>query len=93
MNSILTRYSMYFNKKYNRVGSLYQGPYKAILIENDNYTPCVTMGWDCNPTLLLPDGKILPREAEMIINRKYYPNNRIGEWLCDPETGEKLPYQ
>lgn len=35
--SLLTRYSMYFNKKYNRVGSLFQGPYKAVLIQDENY--------------------------------------------------------
>ncbi|OGM26095.1 hypothetical protein A3D01_05020 [Candidatus Woesebacteria bacterium RIFCSPHIGHO2_02_FULL_39_13] len=37
MTSIITRYSMYFNKKYDRVGSLFQGPYKAVLITEDNY--------------------------------------------------------
>ena len=35
MNSIGTRYSMYFNKKYHRVGGLYQGVYKAVLVESD----------------------------------------------------------
>ena len=30
MTSILTRYVMYFNKKYDRVGGLFQGVYKAI---------------------------------------------------------------
>ena len=35
MNSLCTRYTMYFNKKYKRVGSLYQGVYKAVLIENE----------------------------------------------------------
>lgn len=35
--SLLTRYSMYFNKKYDRVGSLFQGPYKSVMIENENY--------------------------------------------------------
>ena len=35
MNSLGTRYTMYFNKKYTRVGSLYQGVYKAALIENE----------------------------------------------------------
>lgn len=34
-NSLCTRYTMYFNKKYDRVGSLYQGVYKAVLIENE----------------------------------------------------------
>lgn len=35
MNSLGTRYSMYFNRKYKRVGPLYQGVYKAVLIETD----------------------------------------------------------
>ncbi len=35
MNSLGTRYTMYFNKKYKRVGSLYQGVYKGVLVEND----------------------------------------------------------
>jgi len=35
MNSLCTRYTMYFNKKYNRVGSLYQGVYKAVMVESD----------------------------------------------------------
>lgn len=35
MNSIGTRYTMYFNRKYERVGSLYQGVYKAVLVESE----------------------------------------------------------
>src|SRR3989344_114863 len=35
MNSIGTRYTMYFNKKYKRVGYLYQGVYKAVQVETD----------------------------------------------------------
>jgi putative transposase len=37
MRSVITRYSMYFNKRYSRVGKLFQGHYKACLIKNDNY--------------------------------------------------------
>lgn len=36
MNSLCTRYTMYFNKKYRRVGSLYQGVYKAVIIERED---------------------------------------------------------
>jgi len=36
MNSLGTRYTMYFNKKYNRVGVLYQGVYKAVLVSTDD---------------------------------------------------------
>lgn len=35
MNSLFTRYSMYFNKKYRRVGKLFQGVYKAVLVNTD----------------------------------------------------------
>ena len=35
MRSLGTRYTMYFNKKYKRVGSLCQGVYKAVLIDTD----------------------------------------------------------
>lgn len=35
MNSLGTRYTMYFNRKYDRVGSLYQGVYKAVAVTSD----------------------------------------------------------
>lgn len=35
MNSLATRYTMYFNRKYKRVGSLYQDVYKAVLITTE----------------------------------------------------------
>ena len=35
MQSLATRYTMYFNRKYKRVGFLYQDTYKAVLIENE----------------------------------------------------------
>lgn len=37
MRSLATRYSLYFNKKYSRVGKLFQGHYKASLITDDPY--------------------------------------------------------
>jgi putative transposase len=35
MQSLCTRYSIYFNKKHKRVGHLYQSVYKAVLITDD----------------------------------------------------------
>lgn len=35
MNSLMTRYSMYINKKYKRVGHLFQSAYKAVLVDTD----------------------------------------------------------
>jgi len=37
MQSIGTRYSMYFNKKYERTGRLFQGIYKAVLVTEDSH--------------------------------------------------------
>ena len=37
IRSISTSYSMYFNKKYHRVGTLFQGIFKAIDIHDENY--------------------------------------------------------
>lgn len=37
MRSLLTRYSTYFNKRYKRVGSLFQGTYKGVLVEGEAY--------------------------------------------------------
>lgn len=37
MQSLSTRYTMYFNRKYTRVGSLCQAVYKASLVDNDEY--------------------------------------------------------
>ncbi|MCL5784741.1 MAG: transposase [Patescibacteria group bacterium] len=35
MNSLGIRYAMYFNRKYTRVGALFQDVYKAVLVESD----------------------------------------------------------
>jgi putative transposase len=35
MSSIGTRYTMYFNRRHNRVGALYQGVYKAVLMTDE----------------------------------------------------------
>lgn len=37
LHSLSVRYSMYFNKKYDRVGPLFQGRYKAKLVRKENY--------------------------------------------------------
>ncbi len=36
IQSLATRYSAYFNRRYKRVGSLYQGVYKAVLINSES---------------------------------------------------------
>jgi putative transposase len=42
MRSLLTGYSMYFNKKYKRRGPLFESRYRAALISDDSYLEHVT---------------------------------------------------
>lgn len=35
LSNIANGYAKYFNTKYHRVGSLFQGPFKAVLVETD----------------------------------------------------------
>lgn len=37
MQALLTAYTMYVNKKYHRVGHIFQGRFKSIVVEKDSY--------------------------------------------------------
>lgn len=37
MRALSTSYAMYFNHKNNRVGTLFQGKYKAVMVKKDSY--------------------------------------------------------
>ncbi|MCD6579313.1 transposase, partial [bacterium] len=37
MHRLLTKYSIYFNKKYNRVGHLFQDRYKSFIVLDERY--------------------------------------------------------
>lgn len=49
MRSVSTAYSMYFNKKYKRVGSLFQGIFKAVDIKDEPYLLWVSRYIHRNP--------------------------------------------
>lgn len=70
-------YTRYFNTKYERVGSLFQGTFKAKLIETDES--------------LLQLSKYIHRNAfplEMLWEGKVYPHSSYGCYL----SGEKHPF-
>ena len=74
MRSLSTSYSMYFNKKYKRVGSLIQDRYKAVRIDEDSYLTHISRYIHLNP---------------LDINRGYlsYPYSSVRQWtgkLYDP---------
>jgi len=49
MRSILTAYTMYFNRKYDRSGSLYESMYKSVLIKNDEQLRHISRYIHLNP--------------------------------------------
>lgn len=53
MLKLMTAYSMYFNKKYNRTGKLYEGTFKSIYVSNDNYLKYLYSYIHLNPAKLI----------------------------------------
>jgi len=53
MQKLGTGYTMYFNKKYERTGVLFQGPYRCILIESDSHLLHLTRYIHLNPVKLI----------------------------------------
>lgn len=49
MRSICIAYTMYFNKKYKRVGHLFQDRFKAAIIDNDSYLQHISRYIHLNP--------------------------------------------
>lgn len=54
-----TRYSMYFNRKYKRVGTIFQGVYKAVLVTSEEQLVYLSKYIHRNPLELLPAGSHL----------------------------------
>jgi putative transposase len=51
LRRLVTNYVMYFNRRYGRVGRLFQGPYKAVLVEKEGHLLHLTRYIHQNPTL------------------------------------------
>lgn len=82
MNSLGTRYTMYFNHKYKRIGSLWQSVYKAVLIDNEEQ--------------LLHLSRYIHKQALNSAEEEIQPNSyleytgrRTTEWIRPEEI---LPY-
>lgn len=59
MRSLATKYSRYFNRKYNRLGPVFQSVYKAVLVETEEQQVYLTKYIHRNPVELLPARSLL----------------------------------
>ena len=53
MHKLCMSYAKYFNKKYNRVGALFEGPFRAVHIEDDNQAKYLFSYIHLNPIKLI----------------------------------------
>jgi REP element-mobilizing transposase RayT len=80
MLNLWTGYSKYFNKKYDRVGTLFQDQFKAVRIDDDVYLTWLSAYIHQNPTV-----------ARLTERPEDYPHSSYREYmglvqnaLCDP---------
>lgn len=86
MNSLCTRYTMYFNRKYNRVGPLYQDVYKAVMVESDEQLLHLTRYIHRNPVSQGTKGDAF--RAQIMQQPSSYPEylkQRKTEWVHPQE--------
>lgn len=79
MRSLCTSYSMYFNKKYDRSGTLFQGRYKAVLIESEPFFLHLSRYIHLNPAKLGENWRKYPYSSY-----QNYLGTREHNWI-DPK--------
>lgn len=72
LRRVATGYAMYFNKKYDRVGPIFQDRFKAVLIEDDSYLEHISRYIHLNPE---------DYRSWRFSSLPYYLYGRRAEWL------------
>lgn len=79
MRSLITKYSKYFNKRYDRVGPLFQGRYNAVLITNERYLLHLGRYIHLNPQEIITNERIL--SSYPWSSYPAYINNLSVNWI------------
>lgn len=82
MRSLMTSYGMYFNRKYKRVGPVFQSRYKASRISSDEYLDHITRYIHLNPTRW---------EDYPYSSLKYYEKKASASWIKPTKILELFP--
>lgn len=87
MNSIGVRYTMYFNRKYKRVGSLYQDVYKAVMVHTDEQLLNTTNYIHINSVKDMPKSKFKKLRTSDEVLRAYFSQpSSYPEYLGKRQT-------
>lgn len=82
MRSMMTSYSMYFNRKYKRVGPVFQSRYRASRITQDSYLEHITRYIHLNPK----DWEDFPYSS-----LRYYRGDAAAEWVHPEQILDIFP--
>lgn len=76
MRSVMTAYTMYFNKKYQRTGGLYEGPFLASSLDNEAYLWHVSRYIHLKPRDVNQDFRHYPYSSIA-----YFTSRKQASWL------------
>jgi len=79
MNKLGTSYSMYFNKKYNRTGTLFEGPFKAKHADSDVYLKYLYAYIHLNPMKLWSEQNETGESVTEFLKRYVYSS--LGDYV------------
>lgn len=77
LGKISTTYAMYFNKRYKRVGYLFQGPYRAVYVESESHLLHLSRYIHLNPFELTG----VPPVSYPYSSYKYYIGLAKAGWI------------
>ena len=64
MRQFNIKYISYYNRKYNRIEHLYQGRYKSIPVQKDNYSYALSHYICLNPVRVVKNENVLLKEKK-----------------------------
>jgi len=76
MQSVMTAYAMYFNRRYDRVGPLFQGRYKASPVDTESYLLHISRYIHLNSLDL-----DIPHDLYDYSSFKYYAGRAKADWI------------
>ena len=83
-------YTSYYNRQHNRTGHLYQGRYKSILVDKDEYLSILSRYIHLNPVRVKPNEKASVKEKIRIIMQ--YPWSSLPSYLNKRKKEEFIDY-
>lgn len=87
MSKLLTAYSMYFNKKYDRTGKLFENTFRATHIDNDRYFEYLFAYVHLNPIKILEPNWKDTEIVDQYRAKKYLQNYYYSSYI--DYTGDK----